>query len=90
LLLTHRVTALQSYTVYRKAIEEGIPCQLHSTVDFFESPEIKAALALLRCLVDPLRAGDNVRKRLVNKSGAVKVPLMAGLGARMQLGRRCM
>jgi hypothetical protein len=38
---------------------------------------------MLRCLVDPLRAGENIRKRLVKKGTAIKVPLMTGIGERM-------
>lgn len=72
--------ALQSTNVYSKAIAAGIPCNLWSRGEFFEAPEIKVALALLRCLVDPLRAGECIKKRLVNKGSTVKVPLMAGLG----------
>ncbi|KAF6254184.1 P-loop containing nucleoside triphosphate hydrolase protein [Scenedesmus sp. NREL 46B-D3] len=70
-----------STNVYSKAIAAGIPCNLWSRGEFFEAPEIKVALALLRCLVDPLRAGECIKKRLVNKGSTVKVPLMAGLGA---------
>jgi hypothetical protein len=55
---------------------------MYSRVEFFDAPEVKVALALLRCLVDPLRAGDSIMKRLVKKGSAVKVPLMTGLGKR--------
>uniref|UniRef100_A0A383WM30 DNA 3'-5' helicase n=1 Tax=Tetradesmus obliquus TaxID=3088 RepID=A0A383WM30_TETOB len=66
--------------VYKKAIAAGVPCHLWSREEFFEAPEVSVALALLRCLVDPLRAGDSIRKRLVKKGSPVKVPLMSGLG----------
>jgi superfamily I DNA/RNA helicase len=75
-------SVLQVQELYSKAIAAGIPCHLNTRVEFFDAPEVKVALALLRCLVDPLRAGDNIRKRLVIKGIAVKVPLMAGLGER--------
>jgi hypothetical protein len=55
---------------------------MYSRVEFFDAPEVKVALALLRCLVDPLRAGDSIKKRLVKKGSTVKVPLMTGLGER--------
>lgn len=66
---------------YREALEGGIPCHMQ-TGDLWDSIEVKTALALLRCVVNPDAAGGVMARRLIKSDSGVKVPVTAGLGER--------
>ncbi|KAF8064493.1 uvrD [Scenedesmus sp. PABB004] len=67
-------------TPYSRLVEAGVPAHMQIGKDFWESAEVKVALALLRCVVGPAHAtGARVAARLVKKGG-VALPLTAGLG----------
>ena len=65
--------------MYKQLIKAGIPAHMPLGKDFWDTAEVKTAMALLRCILQPAVAGDVLKRRLVKKS-AVPVPLTAGLG----------
>lgn len=65
--------------MYQKMVAANIPCNMPLGKDFWDSIEVKTAIALMKCLVRPAEAGDMIKQRLVKKS-VVTVPIMAGLG----------
>lgn len=65
--------------VYRALLKAGIPADLQ-TGSFFDAIEVKTALALLRAVADPERAGEALEQRIIVADSDVKVPLTAGLG----------
>lgn len=74
---------MQLELVKRELSEAGIPFTEGSKV-FWDRLEIKAAVMLLRLLVDPLHAGDSL---LSCRRTSFKVPLLEGLlGTRESLG----
>jgi hypothetical protein len=56
-----------------------VPAHLQ-TGDFWEAPEVKAALALLRAVVHPVAASEGIKRRIIKSSSEVKVPLTSGFG----------
>lgn len=66
--------------MYREMIKVGIAAHMPMGKDFWDSVEVKTAMAMLRCLVQPAGAGDVIKRRLVKKSG-MQVPIMTGVGA---------
>lgn len=68
----------QLRTAYREALRCGIPSSVQ-TGDLFDRVEVKTAMALLRCVVNPAAAGGVMVRRLITKN-EIKCPVTAGLG----------
>jgi hypothetical protein len=70
---------LQLKLAYGQADKQGIPVHLQGG-DFYDSIEIKTALALLRAVVYPEAASEGLKRRVIMGSAEVKLPLTRGLG----------
>src|SRR5690348_1443628 len=68
---------MQAQFMYRQLTKNGIPAHMPLGKDFWDSAEVKTAMAMLRCLVQPTAAGEMIKRQLVKKSG-LQVPIMIG------------
>lgn len=65
--------------MYRNLIKADIPAHMPLGKDFWDTIEVKTAMALVRCLVQHTATGEVIKRRLVKKGG-VQIPIMQGLG----------
>lgn len=69
----------QARDVYNALVREDIPAHMPLGKGFWESAEVKTAMAFIRCLTGPYAAGEVIKRRLVDKGG-ISVPIMRDLG----------
>lgn len=70
---------VQIKSVYLHAVRNAVPAHLQIG-DFWDAPEVKASLALLRAVVHPVAASEGIKRRIVKSSSEVKVPITSGFG----------
>lgn len=70
---------VQIKSVYLHAVRNSVPAHLQIG-DFWDALEVKASLALLRAVVHPVAASEGIKRRIVNSSSEVKVPITSGFG----------
>lgn len=70
---------VQIKSAYLHAVRNAVPAHLQIG-DFWDAPEVKASLALLRAVVHPVAASEGIKRRIVKSSSEVKVPITSGFG----------